>query len=64
GGTTPFISTALVEFTGNKLAPAYYLVGVALFTTVAVALFYRERSGASPELDEKEYISGWPNNEL
>jgi len=44
GGTTPFISTALVEFTGNKLAPAYYLVGVALFTTVAVALFYREPS--------------------
>ncbi len=54
GGTTPFVSTALVDFTGNKLAPAYYLVAVAIFTTITVTLFYRERGGANLEIIKQE----------
>lgn len=57
GGTTPFVSTALIKFTGNKLAPAYYMIGVAIFTTIVVACFYRERGGRNAGLDDEDVQS-------
>ncbi|CAN5418023.1 MFS transporter [soil metagenome] len=37
GGTTPLIATWLIEITGNKLAPAYYLIAAAMLGLGAVA---------------------------
>ena len=41
GGTTPMIGTALYQFTGNNLALAYYLTGLAIFG-LFVIFFYKE----------------------
>jgi MFS transporter, MHS family, proline/betaine transporter len=38
GGTAPFMATLLIAATGNNLAPAWYLVGAAAISLVAVAL--------------------------
>lgn len=50
GGTAPFVATALIALTGNKLAPAYYAMAIALFSTIVVAVAYRERGGREMEL--------------
>jgi MFS transporter, MHS family, proline/betaine transporter len=44
GGTAPLVATWLIQRTGDKLAPAWYLVGVALIAMVAM-LFSRETAG-------------------
>lgn len=36
GGTAPFICTWLIQITGNKLAPAWYLVAISLVACVAM----------------------------
>jgi MHS family proline/betaine transporter-like MFS transporter len=41
GGTTPFVSTWLIEFTGSVLAPAAFIVVTALVSLIA-ALRMRE----------------------
>lgn len=38
GGTAPFMATLLIQMTGNNLAPAWYLVGAAIISLIAVAL--------------------------
>ncbi|MEO8851633.1 MAG: MFS transporter [Allobranchiibius sp.] len=38
GGTAPFVATLLINTTGSKLAPAYYLAAAALISLVAVFL--------------------------
>lgn len=38
GGFAPFISTWLVNATGNKLAPAWYLVGISLVSLLGLYL--------------------------
>lgn len=38
GGTAPFIATWLIHLTGNKLAPAWYLVAAAGIALVAMAM--------------------------
>lgn len=50
GGTAPFVATALISVTGNKLAPGFYAVGIAIFSLIVVALAYRERGGEDMEL--------------
>jgi MHS family proline/betaine transporter-like MFS transporter len=45
GGTAPFLATYLIATTGNKLAPALYVMSAALLTLVAVMLI-RETAGA------------------
>ena len=42
GGREPFVNTALVQFTGDKLASFYYLIGAALLG-VAGLFLHRER---------------------
>lgn len=44
GGTAPFIATWLIGATGNKLAPAWYLVAAALVALLAM-LVSRETAG-------------------
>jgi MFS transporter, MHS family, proline/betaine transporter len=44
GGTAPFIATALIHVTQDKLAPAIYLIGAALVAGVA-SLFIKSRHG-------------------
>ncbi|HWD04093.1 MAG TPA: MFS transporter [Amycolatopsis sp.] len=41
GGTAPLIATYLVSATGDKLSPAYFVIGGALVSLVAAA-FFRE----------------------
>ena len=36
GGTAPFIATWLIQVTGNKAAPAWYLLGAAAVALVAI----------------------------
>jgi MHS family proline/betaine transporter-like MFS transporter len=38
GGTAPFMATLLIAATANNLAPAWYLVGAAVISLIAVAL--------------------------
>lgn len=38
GGTAPFMATLLIAATSNDLAPAWYLVGAAVISLIAVAL--------------------------
>ncbi|MBO3682919.1 hypothetical protein [Streptomyces sp. NEAU-YJ-81] len=42
GGTAPYLATLLISQTGSRLAPAYYIVGVAAIALVIVALALRE----------------------
>ncbi|KMO36164.1 major facilitator transporter [Methylobacterium tarhaniae] len=44
GGFTPLVSTWLIEVTGNKAAPAFWLVFAGACGLVATLLIYRERS--------------------
>jgi MHS family proline/betaine transporter-like MFS transporter len=37
GGLAPFVATYLIAATGSSIAPAYYLIGAALATLVALA---------------------------
>ncbi|HTU93172.1 MAG TPA: MFS transporter [Gemmataceae bacterium] len=42
GGTAPLVGTALIDLTGNALAPTFYLIGCAL-AAAAASLFIVER---------------------
>jgi MHS family proline/betaine transporter-like MFS transporter len=42
GGFAPYIATSLVHWTGDPLAPSYYVMGAALVSGIAV-LFVKER---------------------
>ncbi|TWI35241.1 MFS transporter [Paracoccus sulfuroxidans] len=44
GGTAPFVATWLIGVTGSKLAPAWYLVAIAVVALIAMALA-RETKG-------------------
>lgn len=44
GGTAPFVATWLIQVTGNKMAPAWYLVAAAVIAMVAM-LASRETAG-------------------
>ncbi|WP_409278189.1 MFS transporter [Pseudomonas defluvii] len=46
GGTAPFIATWLIQLTGNKMAPAWYLLAAALVALVAM-LSVRETAHAA-----------------
>ncbi|ACA20411.1 General substrate transporter [Methylobacterium sp. 4-46] len=51
GGFTPLVSTWLIEVTGNRAAPAFWLAFAGACGLVATLLIYRERShakGGSP----------------
>jgi len=36
GGFAPFFAQSLIDLTGSKLAPSYYMVGTALLSLAAV----------------------------
>lgn len=44
GGFAPLISTGLIRFTGDPVAPAYYLIAAGVLSFVAT-IFIRERAG-------------------
>jgi MHS family proline/betaine transporter-like MFS transporter len=44
GGTAPLVGTALIDLTGNKLAPTFYLIASAL-VTLAASLAIKPRHG-------------------
>ncbi|MDM7852611.1 MFS transporter [Pseudochrobactrum kiredjianiae] len=44
GGTAPLIATFLINITGSKLAPAWYLVAIAMVSLLAMC-FARETAG-------------------
>jgi MHS family proline/betaine transporter-like MFS transporter len=47
GGFTPAIVTALLEFSGDKMVIAYYLVGAALFSGIPLLAVRKWRSGGA-----------------
>ncbi len=47
GGTTPLVVAWLVAVTGNKMLPAYYLMGICAFGLIIVTLFVKETAGRS-----------------
>lgn len=47
GGTAPFVATGLVAGFGTPLAPAFYLMGVAVVSAAVVILFFRETKDLS-----------------
>ena len=51
GGFTPAVSTFLIEMTGDKAAPAYWLIFAALCGFVATLVLYRR--GGAAELQAK-----------
>jgi MHS family proline/betaine transporter-like MFS transporter len=44
GGFTPVLVTALLGYSGDKLAIAYYLIGAALFSTLPLLLMQRRQA--------------------
>ncbi|BCW18360.1 MFS transporter [Arthrobacter sp. NtRootA9] len=58
GGTAPFIIAALIELTGNDMAIAYYLMGVAVVAAVAIYFLPesagRHLPGSMPSVDSQE----------
>jgi MHS family proline/betaine transporter-like MFS transporter len=57
GGTAPFMATALIHVTQDKLAPAIYLIGAAMVAGVA-SLFIKSLHGQP--LEPAESQDGWP----
>ncbi|MFP3581373.1 MFS transporter [Arthrobacter sp. SIMBA_036] len=58
GGTAPLVIAALIGATGNRMVPAYYLMGAALLGLISV-LFLKETSrkplnGSLPNVETKE----------
>ena len=66
GGTAPFVATLLINVTGSKLAPAYYLAAAAIVSLIAVYLAketaYKAlaNSAPNPHLDD-ELVGASPN---
>ncbi|RIN87376.1 MULTISPECIES: MFS transporter [Mammaliicoccus] len=59
GGLTPFILTTLVETTGQKIAPSYYLtlinvVGLVIFLFMFKTTSNKSLRGSYPNVDNKE----------
>lgn len=44
GGAAPFIIESLINLTGDKMAPAYYLVGISIVGAIVI-FFLRESAG-------------------
>ena len=61
GGLTPFILSTLVETTGQKIAPSYYLmfinvVGLIVFVTMFKSTSNKSLKGSYPNVEtDKEY---------
>ncbi|WP_067778664.1 MFS transporter [Actinomyces vulturis] len=53
GGTAPFIATWLIRVTGNSLAPAYYLTGIAILAMIAILFSRNIRHGSLTADDPK-----------
>lgn len=41
GGFAPFFAQSLVEITGSKLAPSYYIMATSLLSLIAVIMLRR-----------------------
>lgn len=59
GGLTPFILTTLVETTGQKIAPSYYLtlinvIGLVIFLFMFKTTSNKSLRGSYPNVDNKE----------
>ncbi|MFD7500198.1 MFS transporter [Streptomyces sp. NPDC059850] len=59
GGTAPYLATLLISQTGSRLAPAYYIVGVAAIALVIVALTLRETAPRATPPREAVLSDSW-----
>lgn len=69
GGTVPYVATWLVASTGNKLAPAFYVMLLSAVTLVVAITSIREtaprRGGSAPEAaSEPSSLQRTPNGTL
>ncbi|RLQ96889.1 MFS transporter [Falsibacillus albus] len=63
GGTTPLVLAWLIDFTANRMMPAYYLIVACLIGIVVVAIFVKETSGkplrgSPPAVEHEKEIEG------
>jgi len=61
GGTTPLVVSWLINWTGDRLIPAYYLVAVSVIGLMVVTKFVKDPSGKSlrgspPAIEKKREI--------
>ncbi|SFF93176.1 MFS transporter, MHS family, proline/betaine transporter [Planifilum fulgidum] len=61
GGTTPLVVSWLINWTGDRLIPAYYLVAVSVIGLMVVTKFVKDPSGKSlrgspPAVEKKREI--------
>src|SRR5690606_5219454 len=61
GGTAPLVVSWLINWTGDRLVPAYYLVAVSVIGLIVVTRFVKDPSGKSlrgspPAVEEKHEI--------
>ncbi|MBO7748538.1 MFS transporter [Paenibacillus sp. MWE-103] len=61
GGTTPLVMAWLIGRTGNRLVPAYFLIGTAVIGLVVATVWLTETSGralrgSAPAVEEKREI--------
>lgn len=54
GGISPLVATALVSWTGQAIAPAYYLVASLLLTLVVFSVFVRETLNSGKTAEDTE----------
>ncbi|MBF8190990.1 MFS transporter [Nonomuraea sp. K274] len=47
GGTAPFVATGLVSASGNAIAPAFFMAGVAVISMIVVLTSFKETRGLS-----------------
>ncbi|MFC4619465.1 MFS transporter [Camelliibacillus cellulosilyticus] len=61
GGTAPLVISWLINLTGSKLMPAYYMIFASLIGIVVVSFFLKETSGrplrgSAPAVEEKHEV--------
>ena len=45
GGTASFVATALIDITGNGMAPAYYMMAICLVAGIILLFTARDYGG-------------------
>ena len=55
GGFAPFIGTWLVQATGNKIAPAWYLIAITIVSLISL-LWLREQAGREIDSETDYYV--------
>jgi MHS family proline/betaine transporter-like MFS transporter len=59
GGFAPFFAQSLIDLTGSKLAPSYYMIATAALSLVALLVMAPEISVVGEPADGKRQTTNW-----